>query len=376
MADQLRAVALLGIVLVNVPYLAISGVGYTDASVAETIDWVVATAAVFVAEGKFYLIFSMLFGYSTTFIVRADRPDSQRRYRRRLMALAVLGVLHAMLFFIGDILLSYALLGFVLMWVMTWPDGWVMRMAQVAWIVSAAWLFTLLIGLAGTGFEENLAAWDRYDEAMAAGSFVDTVWARASVYPETLLTLASLQWALALAAFCVGLVAGRHRIFADPGAHRRLWRRLALWGMLIGLPLQAASAWLSATSADGFASGQQGLTGIVLGFVTAPVLSAGYIGVFGLLCWRAPSLFGVLEPAGRMSLSVYLGESVLLCWLYCGWGVGWFGTQGAAMVTGVAAAVWFVLAAASWLWLRHYSRGPMEYFVARWTKHGVPVRTA
>ena len=365
MADQLRGIALLGIVVVNVPFLAIGGLGYDEASLATSLDQAVAFLVAFLVEGKFYLIFSLLFGYSTTFIVRPDEPTSRRRYLRRLLGLAVIGVLHAVLLFTGDILFSYALLGLALLWVMSWADDWVLRLARIAWLVSVAWLFLLLVTLPAADIDAEPQGIAEFDQAMATGSFIDTVAARIAVLPDTILTLASLQWGLAFAAFCVGLVAGRRGLFAEPAAHRGLWRRLALWGLAVGLPLQAAAAAVAATSPDGFNAGRQGLAGISLGFATAPILTAGYVGVFGLLCAKRPGLFAVAEPAGRMSLSVYLGESLLLCALYCGWGLGWFGTQGAAQVTLVAIAVWAVLALGAWAWLSRWRRGPTEQLLAR-----------
>lgn len=375
MADQLRGIALLGIIVVNVPYLAISGAGYDAASVAAPLDRAAAFTVAFLAEGKFYLIFSLLFGYSTTFIVRPDEPLSRRRYLRRLLGLAVLGFLHAVLLFDGDILMSYALLGLLLLWVMPWSDQWVLKLARSAWLVVTAWLalIALTFGDADTSGLDDLFA--EFDQAMATGSFLDTVAARVAALPDVLLTLASLQWGLAFAAFCVGMVAGRRRLFADPAAHLELWRRLAVWGLLLGLPLQLVAAWLSTTSPDGFNAGQQGIAGLALGFATAPVLAAGYVGLFGLLCARRPGALAMAEPAGRMSLTVYLGESLLLCLLYCGWGLGWFGTQGAAAVTLVAVGVWVVLAAFAWAWLRRFSRGPMESLMLRWVRMGESART-
>ena len=370
MADQLRGIALLGIVLVNVPYLAISGTGYTPESLAAPLDRAVAFGVTFLAEGKFYLIFSMLFGYSTTFIVRPDDPPSRRRYLRRLLGLALLGLLHAVLLFTGDILMSYALLGLVLLWVMPWSNEWVLRLARVAWAVATAWLVLLVLTFGSQDTTDLDELYAEFDLAMASGTFAETVAARIATLPDVLLTLASLQWGLAFAAFCVGLVAGRRELFAHPAAHVGLWRRLALWGLTLGLPLQALAAWLATTSPDGVNSGPQGLAGLALGFATAPILAGGYVGVFGLLCTRPTGVLKVAEAPGRMSLTVYLSESLLLCLLYCGWGLGWFGTQGAATVTFVAVGVWAVLAAFAWLWMRRFPRGPLEQVLNRWVRWG------
>jgi uncharacterized protein len=73
-----------------------------------------------------------------------------------------------------------------------------------------------------------------------------------------------------------------------------------------------------------------------------------------------------------VSLTIYLGESVLLCVIFCGWGFGLFGTLGAAAATGVAIGCWALLAVLASLWLRRFAQGPLEWLVGRWTK--APVR--
>ncbi|MDQ1247295.1 MAG: uncharacterized protein QG597_1665, partial [Actinomycetota bacterium] len=138
--DQLRGLALLGIVVVNAPYLAISSDGYTDASLATPVDEAVAMLTTLIAEGKFYLLFSFLFGYSTNFIVKGGGPPDRRRYRRRLVGLAVIGLAHAIFLFIGDILLSYAILGSGLLLLTRRRDRIVYRAAAISAVVGLAWL--------------------------------------------------------------------------------------------------------------------------------------------------------------------------------------------------------------------------------------------
>ena len=93
--DQLRGLALLGIVVVNAPFMAISIDGFTEASTSTALDRIVAFATTLIAEGKFYILFSFLFGYSANFIVGDGAPASRRRWKRRMLGLAVIGLAHA-----------------------------------------------------------------------------------------------------------------------------------------------------------------------------------------------------------------------------------------------------------------------------------------
>jgi len=113
--DLLRGLSLLGIVVVNAPYLGSSTRGFSPEAVASTVDATAAFLVIALAHGKFFLLFSFLFGYSLAYVLRDDRPDGRARFRRRLLILAAFGIAHALLLFAGDILLTYAVLGVVLL---------------------------------------------------------------------------------------------------------------------------------------------------------------------------------------------------------------------------------------------------------------------
>ncbi|MGA0980924.1 MAG: DUF418 domain-containing protein, partial [Candidatus Nanopelagicales bacterium] len=112
--DRLRGIALLGIVLVNAAYLGISVDGFTASSVDGVANRLTALVVATFAQGKFYLLFSFLFGYSASFILRDNTKPNRRRYLRRMLALFLFGLAHAVFFFVGDILITYSILGLLL----------------------------------------------------------------------------------------------------------------------------------------------------------------------------------------------------------------------------------------------------------------------
>jgi uncharacterized protein len=105
----------------------------------------------------------------------------------------------------------------------------------------------------------------------------------------------------------------------------------------------------------------------------APLLTLGYIGAFATLALKRPRILRFLAASGRASLTIYLGESLLLCLIFCGWGLGLFGELGAAGVTLIALISWAVLAIALTWWLKRFSQGPLEILVSLATKG--PLRT-
>jgi uncharacterized protein len=375
--DQLRGIALLGIILVNVPFMAISGQSYTDASVATGLDRTVAFLVTMLVAAKFYVIFSFLFGYSALFILKDGSKVHRRVYRRRLIALLLLGLAHAFFFFVGDILVTYALLGFALLLLVKRSDRAVWLTALIVYVVAAFWILALAVLTAALTLLDpeavaagELALFDGYDAAMADGTFWQAALERLKVYPIIAVQVIFGQGSLAFVAFCLGMLAARHRFLGRLEEFRPWLRRGAIWGLAIGLPLQFACTWfiLGPGLPVGLAAEPQSLVASSVLLILAPILSVGYICGLALLSLRFPRLLAPFGRPGQASLTIYLGESVLLCVIFCGWGFGLFGTLGAAAVTAIAIACWAVLAVAMSLWLRRFSQGPLEWLVGRWTK--------
>jgi uncharacterized protein len=365
--DRLRGFALLGIVLVNAPFLGISSFGTTPEAAREPLDRITAGVVVALAQGKFYLLFSFLFGYGLTLMLRRVDTDGIRRYRRRLVGLAVIGLLHGTLLFLGDILLSYALLGALLLLLVRRSDRVVLRWAAAAYVVALALLALLVAAVLVDPAGGSLGDSSALDEAVR-GSFSEGVAARVGALGGVLAFLAFFNWAQAFAMFCLGLVAGRRGLLAQPRLHRRLWRRLLLLGLVVGLPCGIGAALLA--HGPGQLTPAREVLAAALSFGAAPALSAGYVAAFAL---TADSR--VTRPfarAGRMSLTIYLGESILLSAVFAGWGLGLLGEHGAAVTAGIGLAVWLVLEVSASLWLRRFRYGPFEWLLRAWTYRAWP----
>jgi uncharacterized protein len=368
MPDRLRAGALLGMVVVNAPLLGIVGSeGLDQESVAGPLNSLAAFLMIALAQGKFYLLFSFLFGYSASFILRDNTRDTRSGFSRRLIVLAVIGFLHAVFFFIGDILISYALLGFGLLALSRRSDR-----ALKIWIVVVTIISILVIAVSISlvaFIPEPTTGLMNLDSALATGSFFDAAAARLTSLPTVVIYILLTQGGMAFAAFLLGLLASRQRFLADPQSRARQWRRMVIIGLSTGLPLQLVAAWLQITSISaGSLYFEAGMAGLILGFSTAPLLTAGYVGLMGWILCRTPTFLQSLTPAGRASLTVYIGESVLLSLLFCGYGLGFYGEWGALPVTLAAFGSWAVLVLFARLWLKRFTRGPLEEVVARLTR--------
>jgi len=357
--DRLRGIALLGIVVVNASFLAISADGFTQASVDGVANRLTALLVNTFAQGKFYLLFSFLFGYSASFILRDHSKPNRRRYLRRMLALFLFGLAHAVFFFVGDILITYSIFGLLLFLISRSSDR-VLKRWSIAGIAVGVFFIFVIASLAAAFPEEGSGLGD-LEWALASGTFAEASLARLEALPTVLFSVFFLQGPMAFAAFVLGLRASRVRLLADPSSRIDLWRKLARWGWSIGLPLQAVAAGMQIGAiAAGTPYSPAGAIGLVLGFTTAPILTAGYIGSIALLLHRRPSFLSFMAPAGRMSLTVYIGESALMSFVFAAYGLDYFARWGAFPVVLTGIASWALLSVFAWLWMKRFSRGPLE----------------
>ncbi|MGW5560565.1 DUF418 domain-containing protein [Micromonospora sp. NPDC003944] len=363
--DALRGSALLLILLVNIAFFS-SGYDFhlVDDPTHGPVDLLVAGAVELLFAMKAYLLFAFLFGYSFTLqLDSAARRHVAFRpaFLRRLSGLFVLGVLHAVLLFHGDILTTYALLGLVLLAAR--------RMApRTALVVAAAIIggIAVVVGIAAV-----LGATLVPDEATAVsagarstlalgGGLGDVVLEHLRSMPAMIGGLA-VQGPLAFAAFLVGLAAGKHRFLASVPAHADLLRRIER----VGYPVGLAGAVVFAVG-----GGTADLTGLMVSIVTAPFLAAAYAATLLRLFTRRPRVADVLAPAGRMALTNYLAQSLVCVLVFTGVGWGLVGRTSPAQTLLIALVIFAVqLVASSW-WLRRFRYGPAEWALRAWTHRG------
>lgn len=369
--DALRGFALLGIVVVNVPFLALSAEGFSPGSLATVADRAAAFTTIALAQAKFYLLFAFLFGYSLCFLLDRDDDAQRRRFRRRLLGLALLGAAHAVFAFVGDILVLYALIGTALLWWVRWSDR--RLLAMVAALLLAWWLLlatlggSLADGAAATAKATSTPALAALDRALGGGGFVEAALARLRAWPEAFGFIAVVNGMAVAAMFALGLVAGRRRAFSIAATSDRFWRRAAAWGWGVGLPPALWSAhwvWLDGVSP---ANDPHAMRAVLVGFAAAPLLSLAYVATLVRVHRGAPARLAAFEPAGRMSLTGYLGESIVLSLVFSAYGGALFGAVGAAAAMAIAVGTWAALDAFSRVWLLRFRHGPFESLLRRFT---------
>jgi len=372
--DALRAFALAGILQVNVQSFA-WGAGDPLGFFAKppgTADAAVYLLVATFVSSKFLSIFAFLFGVGFALQWRSLRRrlgvvDARAVYLRRLWFLLVLGLAHGALLYYGDILSSYALVGFLLL-----------RLAQqrpAALVASARhwWLGFALLTVAITAFFESvrrivpphgdpaqvpafaLERWSLYTQA----DYLEQIGARVADFLSVLGTTVLLGVPQIMALFVLGAVAGRLGWLARPQRHPRLWRA-ATWIGIAALPFAAASAWLNfITSRD--SPGDPGSLGYALQNVGS-LAACLYVAIFVRLRQRPVMrrLIVWLAPAGRLALTNYVAQSVAMGLLLSGWGFGLAASLGRTELALLALAIVAAQLIASRAWLARFGQGPME----------------
>ncbi|GAA2787765.1 DUF418 domain-containing protein [Nonomuraea dietziae] len=166
---------------------------------------------------------------------------------------------------------------------------------------------------------------------------------------------------MAMALFLFGLAAGKSRLFEEPERWARLIPRVQVLGFGIGLPAAAFFTW-SSTSNGGWQ-----LVGLAVNNVTSLLLAAAYVVTLLQLVRRVPAVGAALSPAGRAAASNYIGQSVLMCLVFTGYGLALAGSLPPLAVMGVAALIFTLLLTLSAWWMRGHRYGPIEYGLRRVT---------
>ena len=377
--DMLRGFALFGILLVNMALfkVPVSFEHLSATSLVNVPDRLAALAIELLADGKFFTLFSFLFGLGFSIqMIRARRRAGRfvGRYVRRLLVLLVIGLAHVTLIWFGDILVTYALLGLLLVLFRNRSPRalliWAAALLTSMTLLAVAAMIFVESGRAdpagGTAIERaetQLLASDGEDvERLTAvydnGSYRDTLVERVS-NPAGLVFVMVVQGVPVLAMLLLGLYAGKRGILEDVPAHLTLLRRVRLWGLALGLPLSAlmvlAQAKLGLFSA---------LAVQFLNFsLAAPILSMGFAATFVLLAqrekWRVR--LAPLGAAGRMALTNYLLQSLICTTLFYGYGFGLYGKVGAAVGLLLTVIIFAAQVAWSAWWLSHFRFGPVEW---------------
>ena len=374
--DALRGFAILGIGMANYPEFSL----YTFQSEAAVsampsagADRILRFLTYMFVDGKFYTIFSLLFGIGFSIIIANAARKGKNGFRiffRRMFVLTAIGFLHLMFIWSGDILMLYALLGMLLPLFRSVSDKGLLRAAAFfllfpvlidgaaeasgVWLSEPAvrrqWYYCGLYGIT----EENFGYWLRdADSYVQVFQFlVQGAWVRVQEFVD------GNRYFKVFGLFLLGFYIGRSRMYAALESRIGMLKTVSKYGFLFGLPLSVLYAW---SCMNGHPFGNTVHTVVY----TVSVYPLGLAYVCGIcllyLRWKDGRLWRFFAAPGRMALTNYIAQSVIGMFLFYGIGLGWGAGVGLVHTELILLAVYLFQALFSCLWLSAFQFGPLEW---------------
>jgi uncharacterized protein len=374
--DTLRGFALAGILVIN----AMSILAVRGSTPAFTVDIPFADRTLqdlilFFIESKFFTLFSLLFGIG--FAIQIQSADRQGtaflpRISRRMAGLLVFGLLHILLFWDGDILVIYAITGTLLIFSRKTTFSRIKKLvisllAVPGVLVFIILIYTLVARLSPSGSESfaksdaSLAkefASTQATQKLLQNGFLQGVGDRIHTYLD-LSPLLFSRIPTVLAMFLIGLYLGRSGFIRRLPDEVETLRKVRRWGLLIGFTLMviivAGTKFLPTVSA---------LVAIIEDqYLAGPILCLGYAAALTLDFLKNPNrrIYRYFSLVGRMALTNYLSQSVVLTFISYGWGLGYALKLNGFQVMGIVCILYFLQIVVSNIWLRNFTYGPLEW---------------
>lgn len=378
--DILRGIALLGICLANYPvfslYVFQSPEVLATMQTAAIDKWVTYFHFIFI-DGKFYSIFSLLFGIGFSIILSRTKAKGLGLtiFYRRIVILLLMGLAHSLLLWEGDILMLYALLGLLLPLFRNVSD----KHLIFIWVLLI--IFPIFVDLLKV-FTDNQFNMSKPIERMALAAdeslgITSSNWSTWLLDHPTYVDLLrsnqnGILWRYqgllesnrifkVLGMFLLGLYVGRKLIYRKLEENKGFLRMVQIWGFGIGLPFSIANAYLSLDDhhlPEAFAS----IDTVAYALSVVP-LSLAYTCTISLWFLKGShsKFLKLFSAPGRMALTNYILQTILGILIFYGIGFGMGGKTGLIYVVLIAVGVYVLEMVLSHFWLKYFNYGPLEW---------------
>ena len=376
--DVLRGFALFGILLVNFEWFSRSTQAMLLGSEADLqgVDMVVGRVIVWLAESKFFPLFSMLFGMGFAIMTGRARAAGRRfagMYLRRLLALALFGLLHIAFIWSGDILLMYALVALLMVLLFrNTPTRRLYKWAIACWMLPllftglSAALFHVLpedheirleaVAAMQADYAALLARIDEGERVHQHGVFRDNVGQRLRDAGVLFADFSFFWIPMVLGFFLFGRWLIESGIMENPHQHAQRLRRWAGWGMAVGLPAAFLATPLMRGAHFALPDGR-----LVLGLALYLAGSIGLALAYLAIVTRHADRLRFLAPVGRMALTNYLLQSLFWTTIFYGYGFGLWGNIPRAIQIPLSVLFFAGQVVLSQVWMKAHRYGPMEW---------------
>ncbi|MEO7393954.1 MAG: DUF418 domain-containing protein [Chitinophagaceae bacterium] len=380
--DILRGIAILGIFINNI--YGFTGYGFLTEKHKQQFstyptDNIISFLQTMLIEGKFYSLFSLLFGIGFSIIIIRNEQKGINAFKvfyRRIAILFLIGAAHIYFLWEGDILLLYAILGFVLPLFKKCSDKGLLIWATVLILSPLAIdVIKILLQLNPGDFLQPIAeSIDKktgvpLDDGWRTYLFKDgSGWQEWRNYQsssfiyryQSLLNNNRIPKVLGM--FLIGFYVGRKMMYVNLSNYTTLLKKLMIWGFVIGIPASFAMAWFAGDGKNVYQSAW-GLLDTFFYVIGVVPLSLAYVSAICLFWIKTKGInkLSVFAPVGRMALTNYLLQTIFGVFIF--YGVGFGMGQKIGPVYFIPAAIGFYLLQVlfSNFWFKYFQYGPIEW---------------
>lgn len=376
-ADVLRGFAVMGITLIHfIERFSLNSFPEETSDFLKFTDKIIWDSTFFAFSGKAYCIFALLFGFS--FFIQDNSQklrgnDFRGRFAWRLILLFFIACINSTLF-PGEILVLYALVGYILIVVCRFSTRTVAIIAIILLLQPIEWiqLIYALINpeyIANAGFDAPY--WEIVNTVQKEGSFLEMC--KTAIWTGN---IANMGWMLlhgrvtqTAGLFMIGMLIGRGNVFLYSEKNIKLWVKIFIISTITFFPFYGLITVL-----PDFINREALLVPSILilksfsNIAFTGILFAGVILVYYLTKFRG--VLHQLAPYGRMSLTNYLSQSLIGGFLFYNWGLGLYRYTGITVCFLMGIGVFLLQFLFCRWWLRSHRQGPLEWLwkKATWIK--------
>ncbi|MBC8882416.1 DUF418 domain-containing protein [Flavobacterium piscinae] len=382
--DALRGFAILGIFIANLAHLSFYNESAKVISpwIMESWDGTVRFLQYLFIEGKFYSIFSLLFGWGIAFQLKRGiekGTDTIPLIKRRLFFMLLLGGIH-LLIWSGDIVFFYALLGFIILPLLKFTNktlliiGSTLLLSPILLyavkmyfpILNFPAIFLFDMGDQVTHFFFGEMSNEKYRALMHEGSWLDQLKSNiAGVFYRYGYLIYVSRISKVIGMFLIGYVIGRSDFYKKLKQHRKTVITIIILGILIGIPFNylLASYMSSSVRGEYYNLQPSGLKLTIYYALGVVPLALTYVGLlmFGFQTKLGHKILQIVSPVGRMAFTNYISHSLIGNFVFLGAGLEMMGKVGPLYLTLFGIMVFIIQIIFSTIWLRYFQYGPAEW---------------
>ncbi|QQC94315.1 DUF418 domain-containing protein [Mammaliicoccus sciuri] len=356
--DALRGFSLLGILLMNIltfayPYQIINPFEFFQ---HQDGAWFKISSLFIIAS--FYPIFAFLFGYGLSIMYQNSLDKGLNYYpmiTRRLLFLLLLGIIHGVFIFYGDILSTYALLGLIaIIFVRLKPQYTLVALSIGIGIFVLLYLLPMILLKDVTQIESfvGLQELERVNNIISSADYVSIIGFNLKYFGMNIANAILVGPFSILPIMLFGIYAHQINWFNKIKQHKNLYMVIGVVVLILGLAIKMIQIVL-----EGSVTSQ-----LMSQMIGGPIVALSYIMFFVILCedQTARKILTPLQSIGKLSLTTYISQSIICIIIFYGVGLNFYGKLPVLNIYIIGIVIYFVQLIVSYLYLMKFKQGPLE----------------